>query len=160
MSRILVVYYSVSNGNTREIAHQMAEYIKADLAEIQTVQPYDGSYQEVVDQGKQEVQRSYRPPIRPLPFRPEDYDIIAIGTPTWWYTMAPAMATFFSLHEWAGKTIIPFNVHNGSRFSRTIQTIEELEPDATVIEDGFTVSEQTVAEAAPDVAEWLANLGY
>lgn len=35
MSRILVVYYSVSNGNTREIAHQMAEYIKADLAEIQ-----------------------------------------------------------------------------------------------------------------------------
>lgn len=34
MSRILVVYYSVSNGNTREIAHQMVEYIKADLAEI------------------------------------------------------------------------------------------------------------------------------
>ena len=34
MSRILVVYYSVSNGNTREIAHQMAEYIEADLAEI------------------------------------------------------------------------------------------------------------------------------
>ena len=34
MSRILVVYYSVSNGNTREIAHQMAEDIKADLAEI------------------------------------------------------------------------------------------------------------------------------
>ena len=38
--------------------------------------------------------------------------------------------------------------------------IENLEPDATVIEDGFTVSEQTVAEAAPDVAEWLENLGY
>lgn len=34
MSRILVVYYSVSNRNTSEIAHQMAEYIKADLAEI------------------------------------------------------------------------------------------------------------------------------
>lgn len=113
MSRILVVYYSVSNGNTREIAHQMAEYIKADLAEIQTVQPYDGSYQEVVNQGKQEVQRSYHPSIRPLPFRPEDYDIIAIGTPTWWYTMVPAMATFLSLHEWAGKTVIPFQTHGG-----------------------------------------------
>ena len=34
MSRILVVYYSVSNGNNREIAHKMEEYIKADLAEI------------------------------------------------------------------------------------------------------------------------------
>ena len=53
-----------------------------------------------------------------------------------------------------------FNVHNGSRFSRTIQTIQELEPDATVLEDGFTVSEQTVAEAAEDVAAWLEGLGY
>ena len=45
-------------------------------------------------------------------------------------------------------------------FSRTIQTIQELEPDATVVEDGFTVSEQTVADAAEDVAAWLEGLGY
>ena len=63
-------------------------------------------------------------------------------------------------YDFSGKTIIPFNVHNGSRFSRTIQTIQELEPDATVVEDGFTVSEQTVAEAAEDVAAWLESLGY
>lgn len=56
------------------------------------------------------------------------------------------------------KTIIPFKVHNGSRFSGTIDTIKELEPDATVIEDGFTVSEQDVANAAEDVTEWLNGL--
>ena len=43
---------------------------------------------------------------------------------------------------------------------KEIQTIEELEPGATVIEDGFTVSEQTVADAASDVAAWLEELGY
>ena len=53
MSRMLVVYYSVSNGNTREIARQMTEYMGgADLAEIQTVQPYVSSYQEIVERGK------------------------------------------------------------------------------------------------------------
>ena len=60
----------------------------------------------------------------------------------------------------AGKTIIPFNVHNGSPFSRTIHTIEHLEPDAVVIEDGFTVNERDVPDTAQDVADWLDRLGY
>lgn len=113
MSRMLVVYYSVSNGNTREIARQMAEYMGADLAEIQTVQPYVGSYQEIVERGKQEVAQGYHPSIRPLPFCPETYDVIAVGTPTWWYTMAPAVATFLTSYDWKGKMVIPFQTHGG-----------------------------------------------
>ena len=69
MNKMLVVYYSVSNGNTREIAHRVAEYMEADLAEIRTVQPYEGTYQEIVAQGKREVERGYHPPILPLPLR-------------------------------------------------------------------------------------------
>lgn len=113
MSRMLVVYYSVSNGNTREIARQIAEYMGADLAEIQTVQPYVGSYQEIVERGKQEVAQGYHPSIRPLPFCPEKYDVIAVGTPTWWYTMAPAVATFLTSYDWKGKMVIPFQTHGG-----------------------------------------------
>lgn len=67
------------------------------------------------------------------------------------------MYSFFDEYDFTGKTIVPFNVHNGSRFSGTIK---ELEPGATVIEDGFTVSERTVADAGADVAKWVAELGY
>ena len=70
------------------------------------------------------------------------------------------MYSFFDEYDLSGKTVIPFCVHNGSRFSRTIQTIQELEPGANVITDGFTVSERTVADAAADVAEWLRGLGF
>ncbi|MCB6416099.1 hypothetical protein LI221_13730 [Faecalimonas umbilicata] len=80
--------------------------------------------------------------------------------PTWWYDMPQALYSFFDEYDFSGKTLIPFNVHNGSRFSGTIDTIKELEPDATVVEDGFTVSERDVAEASEDVAEWLNGLGY
>ena len=86
-----------------------------------------------------------------------------VGTvyyPTWWYDMPQALYSFFDEYDFSGKTIIPFNVHNGSRFSGTIDTIKDLEPDATVIEDGFTVSERDVANAAEDVTEWLNGLGY
>ena len=74
--------------------------------------------------------------------------------------MPQALYSFFDEYDFSGKTIIPFNVHNGSRFSGTIGTIQDLEPEAEVITDGFTVSEQDVAEAAGDVADWLRGLGY
>lgn len=63
-------------------------------------------------------------------------------------------------YDFSGKTIIPFNVHNGSRFSGTIETIQELEPDAEVVEDGFTINERDVPDAAGDVADWIEEIGY
>lgn len=80
--------------------------------------------------------------------------------PTWWYDMPQTLYSFFDEYDFSGKTIIPFNVHNGSRFSGTIETIQELEPDATVITDGFTVNEKDVPDAAGDVADWLEEISY
>lgn len=111
--KMLIVYYSVSNGNTRRIAEQLQKETGADLAEIETVVPYTGTYNEIVEQGQQEVNRGYKPEIKPLAFDPEEYDFIAVGTPTWWYTMAPAVLTFLTEHNWAGKTVIPFQTHGG-----------------------------------------------
>lgn len=74
--------------------------------------------------------------------------------------MPMAMYSFFEEYDFSGKTIIPFNVHNGSRFSNTINTIQDLETGATVITNGFTVSERDVANAQNDVRKWLSDLGY
>ena len=74
--------------------------------------------------------------------------------------MPQVLYSFFDEYDFSGKTIIPFNVHNGSRFSGTIETIQELEPDAAVITDGFTVNERDVPNAAGDVASWLDKIGY
>lgn len=39
--------------------------------------------------------------------------MIAVGTPTWWYTMAPAVLTFLHSHDFAGKTAAPFMTNGG-----------------------------------------------
>lgn len=39
--------------------------------------------------------------------------MIAVGTPTWWYTMAPAVLSFLKSYDWSGKTVIPFQTHGG-----------------------------------------------
>ena len=113
MKKMLIVYYSWSNGNTKRIAKMLQEKTDADIARIDTVEPYKGSYNDVVNQGRKEVDSGYKPQIQKLSVRPDDYNVIAIGTPTWWYTMAPAVRTFIEEHNFEGKTVIPFMTNGG-----------------------------------------------
>lgn len=110
---MLVVYYSWTNGNTEKIAEQLAEACGADLARIETVEPYPEDYDTTVAQAKDEVETGFEPEIEALEFDPSVYDVIAIGTPTWWYTMAPAVATFMHGVDWTGKTVVPFMTNAG-----------------------------------------------
>lgn len=66
--------------------------------------------------------------------------------------------TFLEEYDFSGKTIIPFTTHGGSGFSRTIQTISELQPDAAVISDGFSISRNSVSGAESDVVNWVSSL--
>ena len=111
--KTLVVYYSWSNGNTQKIAEQLRLATGADIARIETVKPYEGDYMDVVNQGQREVNQGYKPDIQELPYDVKDYDVIAVGTPTWWYTMAPAVKTFLEGHDFTGKTVIPFMTNGG-----------------------------------------------
>lgn len=113
MGNMLIVFYSWSNGNTRRIAELLQKATGADILEIDTLEPYKGTHQQVVDQGLRETEQGYMPPIKPLEKDLADYDIVAVGTPTWWYTMAPAVLTFLTENEFAGKTVIPFMTNGG-----------------------------------------------
>ena len=113
MKKMLIVYYSWSNGNTEKIAKELQAATGADIAKIETSEPYTGSYDEVVDLGQDEVNRGYMRPIQALDVNVQDYDVIAVGTPTWWYTMAPAVKTFFHNENWKGKEVIPFMTNGG-----------------------------------------------
>lgn len=113
MPKTLIVYYSWSNGNTKRIAERLQQETDADIMRIETVTPYAGSHEDVVEQGKREVKSGFQPKIKPLPYAVSDYDVIIIGTPTWWYTMAPAVLTYLSGQDFAEKTVIPFATHGG-----------------------------------------------
>lgn len=113
MKKLLIVCYSITNGNTRKIAQQLQKATGAGLVELETTVPYTGSYSEIVDQGQREVNAGYQPELKPLKVNPQEYDVIAVGTPTWWYTMAPAVLTFLHSQDWAGKGVIPFQTHGG-----------------------------------------------
>lgn len=148
-----------AKGRLRAVADMIQAQTGGTLFSIQTSVDYPGDGGALIDYAAEEQEEDARPELTSHIENPDDYDVIFVGYPTWWYDMPQALYSFFDEYDFSGKTIIPFNVHNGSRFSGTIETIQDLEPDAEVITDGFTVSERDVAGAAGDVADWLGGLG-
>lgn len=51
----LIVCYWQAVGNTKPIAEALVEATGGELAAIETVQPYTGSYNHIVDRGSREV---------------------------------------------------------------------------------------------------------
>lgn len=113
MKKLLIVYYTWSNGNTERIAKKLQSVAGGDLLKIDTAVPYSGSYDDVVKQGQDEVESGYEPELKPIGVNISDYDVIAVGTPTWWYTMAPAVLTFLHGHDFTDKTVVPFMTNGG-----------------------------------------------
>ncbi len=134
----------------------------ADLFSIQTSVDYPGDIDELIDYASSEQEEDVRPELTSHIENLDDYDTVFIGYPLWRYDLPQVMYSFFDEYDFSGKTLIPFDVHNGSRLSDTVETIQELEPDARVITDGFTISQSTVAEETESVAEevssWLQGL--
>ena len=152
MKKMLVVYYSWSNGNTKRIAEQLTNGTGADIARIETAEPYSGSHEDVVEQGKREVEAGFMPQINPIAVNLADYDVIAIGTPTWWYTMAPAVLTFLTTNDFTGKTVIPFCTSASDDIGNSLHIFEELCPDAEIAE-GFTANDESGIEP------WIQEMG-
>lgn len=157
-SNILVAYFSWP-GNTEEMATYIQEQTGGDLYEIQPVTPYPEDYNECGDVALEERDNNARPEIQDLPADLSGYDTLFIGYPNWNADLPMPLYTFLEEYDLSGKTIIPFTTHGGSGFSRTIDTIAELEPDAQVEEDGLAISRNAVPDAEGEVTDWVGGLG-
>lgn len=179
-SNILIVYFSVPEtsgvdansgasrividgqikGNIQFMAETIAENVSGDLFRIETVQEYPGEHDKLIDFAADELSDNARPELSSHIENIDSYDTIFIGYPNWWADMPMPLYTFFDEYDLSGKTIIPFTSHGGSGFSGTISSIAEIEPNANVITDGFSVSRNNTPDSAGDIAEWLNGLGY
>ena len=104
--KTLTVYFSYTAGNTKRIAEKIHQAVGGDLVRLEPVTPYPDDYDTTVRQGQDEVNRGYKPALKPLGVNLADYDRIIVGTPTWWYKMAPAVLSFLSAGDFTGKVVV------------------------------------------------------
>ena len=176
--RVLVAYFSeplpdgvdantsasrvIVNGDLYGSVEYMAPVISdatgADRVRIQTATPYPGNFDDLASQADNERQNGIHPALATEIENFDDYDVIFVGYPIWWYQMPMAMYSFFDAYDFAGKTLIPFSCHGGSGWSGTVDDIAGMEPRATMV-DGYSISRNSVAGSENGIREWLQRIG-
>lgn len=130
--KTLVAYFSAS-GVTRAVAQQLAEAAGADLHEIKPEQPYtdaDLDWRNQESRSSLEMKdKSSRPAITDKLQNIEDYDVVFVGFPIWWYTCPTIVNTFMESYDFQGKTVIPFATSGGSSIQKACEDLRATYPD-------------------------------
>lgn len=153
----LILYYSYG-GNTRRIAQMIKDKLNCDLWEIETVKKYSGNYNDVVEEGKREVDSGFTPEIKPVNIDLTDYDTIILGSPVWWYTFAPAMKTFLKHADLKSKKVYPFAT-NGGWIGHTLKDFAK-ECKGAEVHDGLNIkfNGKKLLTNESDIIRWIENI--
>ena len=131
--KTLVTYFSAS-GVTRNAAKQLASIIGADLFEITPEKLYtdaDLDWRDKTSRSTIEMNdKSSRPSIKDdgkvKDF--DQYDVVYVGFPIWWYTAPTIINTFIEANDFTGKTIVPFATSGGSNIKKACEDLQAAYP--------------------------------
>lgn len=126
--KILITFFSAT-GITAKVACALADVVNADLFEIKPIIPYtadDLNWTNKNSRSSIEMSDlSSRPEIANKVENMDDYDVIFLGFPIWWYVAPTIINTFLESYNLSGKTIILFATSGGSGFGRTLEKLED-----------------------------------
>lgn len=156
--KAMVVYFSYT-GHTRLLAEQIQEMTDIDIFELEPAVPYSKDYKTVEQQGKKEVDEGYRPKLKAQIPNLASYDVIFVGTPIWWYTVSPVIASFLSEPALAGKTIVPFCTHGGYGAGHSLEDIKKIAIKSTVL-DELVLEGSDKGYDKEAILSWLRKTGF
>lgn len=139
------------------IAEWIADETGGDLFAIQSEEVYPASYDETVDKASKDQSAGIRPALTTKVEDMSAYNTVIIVYPNWWADLPMPVYSFFDEYDLSGKNIVVYCTHEGSRYSDTINTIKELEPEANV-KEGLAISGGDAAGSESKVRESCASI--
>lgn len=147
-------------GNAGLIANWIYEEVGGDLFSIITENKYASDFNECVNQARKERDNNDRPKLTQKINNIDNYDIIFLGFPNWWYTLPMAVFTFIESYDLSKKIIIPFCTHGTGGLSRTIVDLKKSLPNDCIILEPIGIFEENVKNSKNEVLNWVRNLQY
>lgn len=159
MSKKLVAYFSAS-GVTAKVADMLADAVGADIHEIRPKVPYTKADLNWMNKNSRSsiemADKTIRPEIAESNVKIENYDVIFLEFPIWWYVAPTIINTFLESADFSGKKVILFATSGGSKFGKTVEELKISVPDSCEIIEGKLLNgRQTIAS----VKEWTDKLG-
>ena len=158
MSKKLVAYFSAS-GVTAKVAGMLADAVGADIHEIRPKFPYSKADLNWMDkQSRSTIEmnnKAFRPEIEHSDLKMEEYDVVFLGFPIWWYVAPTIINTFLESYDFSGKKTILFATSGGSKFGKTAEELKVSVPASCQIVEGRMLNgKQTI----PTIREWTETL--
>jgi flavodoxin len=168
--KILVAYFSRSGnnyfqghivslrvGNTATVAKEFQKQTGGDLFQIIPVKDYSLDYRTCTEEAQTEQQQQARPALKEH-FDASSYDIIFLGSPNWWGSLAMPVFTFIEENKrLEGKTVVPFITHEGSQMGNVIRDLKKECPKASVL-NGLAIQGSYVMDSPKIVSSFLKTI--
>lgn len=153
----LVAYFSAS-GTTAKAAKALASAASADLYEIKPVVPYtseDLNWMDKRSRSSVEMNdKQSRPALADTEAPIDEYDVIFLAFPIWWYTAPTIINTFLESYDFTGKTIVLFATSGGSGLGKTASNLQGSAPGARIL-DGRLFNGRLNAD---ELKTWVSGL--
>jgi flavodoxin len=165
-SKTIIIYFSragenydvgkVDEGNTKMIVNYLKEVTEIPIYQIVPITSYPEGYQETLNVVQTERSSNARPSIKDPLTDISKYDTILLGYPIWYTNLPNIVKAFLESLDFEGKTIYPFNTHEGSGVGNSINDIKSSAPKA-IVKDGFALkgSYARKTDSHKDIRDWL-----
>lgn len=150
----------INPGNTAMLAQAIEQRTGADLFSIVVNDPYPSNYDECLNRASLEKADNARPQLINQVENMQQYDIVFLGFPNWWYTLPMAIHSFIEENDLSNKTVIPFVTHGTGGLAATIRDLSRALPESTELGDAFHIYRADMENAESEINAWLDELGY
>ncbi len=153
-----IIYYSY-NGASAQVAEILKAELNADIYRIETLDTKKRKGISLIFWGGGQVVRGIKPPLKPLSVDIGAYDLVILGTPVWASSPAPAIVSFLSANNIAGKKIALFCCHAGG-MDKALEKLKALLSGNTFIGeiDFKNVAKMDKGELKKKLSEWVKTL--
>ncbi len=128
--KVLIAYFSWG-GTTQRMARQIQDITGGDIFSIEPVVPYPTAYTPCTEVAREEKENNARPEIKDRVQNWDDYDVVFIGCPIWWWTTPMIIHTFCESYDFNGKTVVPFCTYAATYRDETLAEIVNITPEAS-----------------------------
>ena len=145
MSKKMLVAYFSASGVTAKAAWKLSEAAGAELYEINPEIPYSSL----------EMNDPVSSPV--IAGKMEDmdqYEVVFVGFPIWWYIAPKIINTFLESYDFSGKTIVTFATSGGSGMGSTNEKLAPSCSGAILLEGKMLNGVVTQAE----LKAWVESL--
>lgn len=150
----------ISPGNVQQLAGWVQEKTGGDLFSIRVTDPYPSDWDDCLTRANQERRDNARPELVGNVENLENYDVVFLGYPNWWYGVPMALLSFLENNDLSGKQVYLFCSHGTGGLASSVDIITEALPGGEISDNIFDCYEEEAPSSQTEIENWLTDLGY